>query len=67
MTDMKKPPIGIEPRFIWRARRMYELMAAITRYADAKLEIPCEWLSEIKELLNDYKFYDQPKINRDSH
>lgn len=46
---LKKPPIGIEPRYIWEKKRIKELKAAIKRYVDAGMEVPIEWITELNE------------------
>lgn len=52
---MKKPPIGVKPRFIFeeemKRRRIIDLTAAVRRYLDEQLPIPIEWISEYNEHL----------------
>jgi hypothetical protein len=45
-----KPPIGIEPKFVWDARRHLGLGDAIVRYIDDSLPVPIEWVEEYNEL-----------------
>ena len=52
MTVMKKPPIGVMPRYIWEARRKRELGRAIYEYLNAGLPILPEWVNEYNELCN---------------
>lgn len=50
---MKKPPIGVKPRFIFeeemKRRRIVDLTAAVRRYLDEQFPIPIEWISEYNE------------------
>ena len=48
----EKPPLGIEPDYIWMLRRLDALQAAIERYAAAKMVIPVEWVREQNELIS---------------
>ena len=43
---MKKPPIGIMPKYLWERRRFYDLIETIKRYLDAEKKIPVEWIEE---------------------
>ena len=52
----KKPPIGIEPRFIWEEKRIYDLMSAIDRYMEARLPILEAWQDELNDLLYSRNF-----------
>lgn len=53
---MIKPPVGLIPQEIWRARiyadRHEEVTAAIERYQEAGLEYPITWDWERKEILS---------------
>jgi len=44
-----KPPLGIEPNWLWNERRMWDLIATIQRYKDANLALPHDetWLKEL--------------------
>lgn len=46
-----KPPLGIEPKWLWRERRREDLIAAMERYAKVGVKIPQEWFDEYTELL----------------
>jgi hypothetical protein len=48
---MDKPPLGIMPRKIWDDRRYFDLVDAINRYVEAKIDPPQEWLDEFSEIL----------------
>ena len=49
--DIKKPPLGLKPRWIHDWERMVEITEAIERYVHAGKAIPKDWISELKELL----------------
>ena len=42
----KKPPIGINPYYIWFEKRIWELDQAIVRYQESKRIIPVIWVKE---------------------
>jgi hypothetical protein len=46
----RKPPIGIMPKYIHDYRRHRELKEAITRFIDADLPVPVEWIEEYNNL-----------------
>lgn len=50
---VKKPPVGIRPKFIWMQERVIALDDAIYRYTKAGLEYPYVWLEEKNELLKE--------------
>lgn len=50
------PPIGIMPKWLWDEQRKKDIEAAIIRYACAGMEIPIEWIQELKEI--------NPSINK---
>ena len=49
--QFKKPPLGVEPEYIWRHRRIIELIKAVARYEEARIAYPDEWMTEIGELI----------------
>ena len=56
MTEQKPtcPPIGIEPEFIWKEKRLYALVQAVSRYIDSRaVEPKLEWFLEIHKLIGD--------------
>ena len=58
MREVKKPPIGITPRWLLDEERAIEIEQAIARYNEADYSIPVEWIQELNEVyerLN--KFY----------
>ncbi|GGF88271.1 hypothetical protein [Paenibacillus abyssi] len=46
-----KPPIGLVPRFVRDEQRRIEIQNAITRYLDAGIRIPTDWITEYNELV----------------
>ena len=46
-----KPPIGLTPRYIKDEERIREIALAVSRFLDAKKEIPAEWIEEWNEIL----------------
>lgn len=46
-----RPPLGLIPRFIRDEQRRDEVLAAMTRYAEANKTIPGEWAEELKEIV----------------
>ncbi len=51
IPKVEKPPLGLMPLSEHNRLRQEEIMSAIERYTDAGLEIPIEWLEEIRELV----------------
>lgn len=47
---MKKPPVGLEPRYIYESIRITQITDAIRRYLDADKDIPVEWIEEYNDL-----------------
>lgn len=47
----KKPPLGIEPKWMWEERRLEDLKKTIERYYKNGLVIPIEWIEEYNDLL----------------
>jgi len=47
----EKPPIGLIPKSINDQKRYHEVCEAITRYYNASLQIPIEWIEEYNELV----------------
>ena len=44
-------PIGLKPKFVKNLERLNEVRGAITRYYNAELKIPIEWVEEYNELI----------------
>lgn len=45
-----KPPIGVKPRKLFLYERLAEVSAAVSRYAEARMEPLQEWLDEIYDI-----------------
>ena len=45
-----KPPIGLAPRRISDKFRAIDIIGAITRYTDAGLKYPQEWVKELSDI-----------------
>ena len=61
---MDAPPIGIRPAWSWNEERVMDLIDAISRYREAGLKVPEEWLSELKLVIQythfkELKEYDE--------
>ncbi len=53
---MKEPtPLGVEPEYVWRSKRIDALFEAIFRYINAGHLPPKEWVSELRELWASFK------------
>ncbi len=59
----KKPPIGLIPKSINDQKRYHEVCEAITRYYNASLEIPIEWIEEYNELVLKVEMFKVDKPN----
>jgi hypothetical protein len=44
---IKKPPIGLMPKWLWIEQRMNEIARAIDRYRAAGMQIPKKWEKEL--------------------
>lgn len=53
--NITPPPAGLTPRCIYEEKknkqRFYEICAAISRYYNAGMKIPVEWITEYNELV----------------
>lgn len=53
--EIKRPPLGLIPRFIWEGKnytqRIQSIKEAIERYTEENLSIPQEWVEEYNELI----------------
>ncbi len=54
-----RPPIGIEPEFIWKTKRLHELVLAASRFIEAGKGVKTTWLLEIHTLIGDLHIYQQ--------
>lgn len=55
---LEKPPIGLIPKRFAIEDRYKEVCGAISRYYEAGLQIPVEWIEEYNELVIQIKFKD---------
>ena len=46
-----KPPLGIEPDYIWKQKRVMSLIDCISRYNTANRSVEDQWLHELERLL----------------
>jgi hypothetical protein len=53
-TKYNKPPLGLEPKWLWKeivyGERYKALLDAVRRYSEANYTIPNDWLEELIEL-----------------
>ena len=42
----EKPPLGLQPEYVWNEQRIQEIKMAIHRYMMAGKSIPNEWIEE---------------------
>lgn len=49
-----KPPLCIEPEYIWLQKRIDDICAAVTRYREANYAVPRHWYVELGQLCNKY-------------
>lgn len=50
--NMTAPPLGLMPKWLHDERRMREILDAMDRYAAAKMPVPVEWISELRDLIS---------------
>ena len=50
---LKAPPIGLIPKHIHDSKRFNEVCGAISRYFNAGLKIPVEWIEEYNKLIGE--------------
>ena len=48
---IKRPPLGLVPKYIHESKRHNEVCEAITRYYQEGLEIPIEWIEEYNQYI----------------
>jgi hypothetical protein len=63
-NNLTKPPLGLMPIRIHQENRFDEVCAAITRYYNAGLKIPIEWIVEYNELIDIIIKYHSDKIEK---
>ena len=52
---IKRPPLGLVPKFIIDEKRLNEIKKAIDRYMDENYKIPLKWIEEYNELCDRIK------------
>ena len=53
-NEIKKPPLGVPPRWLHDSNRAKEILDAIERYTDANMSIPKSWIEELQDLFEVY-------------
>lgn len=48
----KKPPLGLMPEYVWKEKRVLEILEAIDRYFREEMKIPKQWYDELGRLIN---------------
>lgn len=51
MGELKKPPLGLKPKFIHDDERKLEIIEAMEGYSEAEIPIPLEWIKELRGLM----------------
>lgn len=51
MKRIKKPPLGLTPKYLWDEKRLNELQRVIADYYNANLQINVDWIEEYNELI----------------
>jgi hypothetical protein len=52
-SNPSRPPIGIEPEYIWKTKRLHELVLAAGRLIDAGRDVNFQWYLEMSKLVDD--------------
>jgi len=50
-SEMKKPPLGLKPKWIHDRDRALEILDAMGRYIEDGVKVPSEWFEELNEIL----------------
>jgi hypothetical protein len=61
LEDIKKQPVGLEPRWIWLRKRTNDISEAITRYTRLGMLIPYDWYHEYNEIVAELKKIEEDK------
>jgi hypothetical protein len=48
-----RPPLGVMPEWLWREKRMWEIIHALHRHSEAMHSYPTEWLEELHARVGD--------------
>ena len=54
-AKIKKPPLGLIPKWAWDEERLREICKAISRYYNNERVIPIEWIEEYNKLIEKTK------------
>ena len=57
-----RPPVGIEPEFVWKTERLHELVLAASRYIEAGKGVKTFWLLEMHTLIGDLHINNSNKL-----
>ena len=58
-----RPPLGLTPKHIWLELRLYEIIEAIFRYAEAKHKIPDLWIKQYNDIIDQLNTEQNEKRN----
>jgi hypothetical protein len=47
---IRKPPLGVTPKWLRQEQRLEELCEAVIRYRQEALPVPADWLEEMRDL-----------------
>ena len=50
MNTIKKPPLGLRPKWICDEARRREIIDAMKRYSNSNMPIPIEWIDELDSI-----------------
>lgn len=51
----RKPPLGLIPRWLHREQRLNEIIAAMSRYIYAGMQLPIDWVEEYNQITKEIK------------
>lgn len=58
LSEAVKPPLGVEPAYVWLDKRIQELASAISRYVQAGLKPKDEWIFELEARKYERSLYE---------
>lgn len=50
--EIRKPPLGLEPRWHHEGQRLMDILDAMERYDKASVEWDLDWIVELRSLIN---------------